>query len=279
MDNLIAVDEEGTNVVLILYFSIGLLSLILIVATIVTVTVCNRMRRRNKSLTRYTNTINYVAWSCLGLFSQPCIICTCVMLFFIHREIQEYEMISKYSAVRHDSNSLPDRYSAIKKRDSNRKQPILPPAHLAADYLTPTMTKTTGSESIENPETNSDTISNHEEEVRMDESKDLDSEFEPKEEKKAKTTSVKESDENPYQSLIVASKANATTITIDGYVKIIRSRVGSLEGQESLAPKPPPIPPKPEPDCSLKSSIPQLSLASDLSPMTENMYANRSGTL
>ncbi len=196
------------------------------------------------------------------------------MPFFIHREIQEYELISKYSAVRHDSNSLPDRYSAIKKRDSNRKQPILPPAHLAADYLTPTMTKTTGS--IENPETDSDTISNHEEEVKIDESKDLDSE--PKEEK-AKATCEKESDENPYQSLIVASKANATTITIDGYVKIVRSRVGSLEGQESPAPKPPPIPPKSEPDYSLKSSIPQLSLASDLPPMIKNMYANRSGTL
>ena len=196
------------------------------------------------------------------------------MSFLICREIQEYEMISKYSAVRHDSNSLPERYSAIKKRDSNRKQPILPPPHLAADYLTPTMTKTTGS--FENPETNSDTKTDQEEKVNTDESKGLDSEA--KEETKIKETCNKDSDENPYQSLIVPM-ANATSVTIDGYVKIIRSRVGSLEGQETPAPKTPPIPPKPEPDYSLKSSIPQLSLASELPPMSENMYASRSGTL
>lgn len=182
-------------------------------------------------------------------------------------------MTSKYSAVRHDTGSLPDRYSAIKKRDSNRKQPILPPAHLAADYLTPTMTKASGS-----------TEANHEEKreedsetIKMDESNnDLDSKC--KEETKTKETHDKDSDENPYQSLIV-SKADSNTITIDGYVKIIRSRAGSLERQEAPVPKPPPIPPKPDPDCSLKSSILRLSLASDLQPMSENMYVKRSGTL
>ena len=177
-------------------------------------------------------------------------------------------MISKYSAVRHDTGSLPDRYSAIKKRDSNRKQPLYPPAHLAADYLTPTVTKLKTAGSIKEKE--------NEENVKTDESKELDSEH--KEETKTKETYDKDSEENPYQSLIV-SKADTNTITIDGYVKVVRSSVSSLEEKETQPPKSPPIPPKPEPDYSLKSSIPQLSLASDLPPRSENMYANRSGTL
>ena len=184
----------------------------------------------------------------------------------IHREIQEYEMISKYSAVRHDTGSLPDRYSAIKKRDSNRKQPLYPPPHLAADYLTPTVTKTAGSTEEKGTE----------EKVKTDEIKDLGSEH--KEETKTKETYDKDSEENPYQSLIV-SKVDTNTVTIDGYVKVIRSSVGSLEEKETEPPKPPPIPLKTEPDYSLKSSIPQLSLASDLPLRSENMYANRSGTL
>ena len=175
-------------------------------------------------------------------------------------------MISKYSAVRHDTGSLPDRYSAIKKRDSSRKQPLYPPALLAADYLTPTVTKLKTAGSTEEK--------GNEENVKTDESKDLDSEHK----QETKETYDKDSEENPYQSLIV-SRADTNTITIDGYVKVVRSSVSSLEEKGTQPPKPPPIPPKPEPDYSLKSSIPQLSLASDLPPRSENMYANRSGTL
>ena len=38
---------------LLLNFAIGLLFLILIVVTILAITICNRMRKQNKSLTRY----------------------------------------------------------------------------------------------------------------------------------------------------------------------------------------------------------------------------------
>ena len=176
-------------------------------------------------------------------------------------------MITKYSAVRHDTGSLPDRYLAIKKRDSNRKQPLYPPAHLAADYLTPTMTKTT--EPIKEKKADS------EEKAKMDEGKNTDSE--DKEKTKTNEPCDKNSEENPYQSLIV-SRTDKTTLTPDGYVKIIRSRVGSLE-EETLPPNLTPVPPpKPEPDYSLKSLTPQLSLASNLPTKSENLYESRSGT-
>ena len=185
----------------------------------------------------------------------------------IHREIQEYEMTSKYSAVRHDTGSLPDRYLAIKKRDSNRKQPLYPPTYLAADYLTPSTTKTTAGP-----------IEEKNKEVKTDESKDVYSEDEEK--TITNKTSDKDSEENPYQSLIV-TRADSTRLTPDGYVKVVRSRMGSLD-EEAPPPKLPPVlgPPKSEPDYSLKSLIPQLSLASDpVPPMSENMYVSRSGTL
>ena len=165
-----------------------------------------------------------------------------IIIEFTHREVQEYEMTSKYSATRHESGSLPERYLAIKKRDSNRKQPLYPPAYLASDYLTPTKTKTEGSTE------------------------------EKKDEDKAVTDESKDSNENPYQSLI-QSRPDTTT---DGYIKISRSGVISLEEE---APPPLPVPSMSEPAHPLKSSIPQLSLASDFPPRSGNVYESRSGTL
>ena len=160
-------------------------------------------------------------------------------------------MTSKYSATRHDSASLPERYSAIKKRDSNRKQPLYPPAQLVSDYLTPTATKTAGS-------------------MATEEEKKVDSED------KAKINKSKDSDENPYQSLILSQP----TVTPDGYIKVVRTRLSSLEEETPQPPLVPPAPPKCEPKYSLKSSIPQLSLADNIPPRDENIFhGNRSGTL
>ena len=158
-------------------------------------------------------------------------------------------MTSKYSATRHDSASLPERYSAIKKRDSSRKQPLYPPAQLVSDYLTPTATKTAGS-------------------MATEEEKKVDSED------KAKINESKDSDENPYQSLILSQPI----VTPDGYVKVVRSKLNLMEEETTPPPPPPvlPIPPKSEPMYSLKSSIPQLSLVDEDIILFQG---NRCGTL
>ena len=109
----------------------------------------------------------------------------------MYRELAEFEMTSKYNA-RRDSS---DRYLAIKKRDSNRKQPLYPPAQ-ADDYLTPislitpteerTRTEMTRDilepkDSEEKTETEID-ILEHIIEERSDSETEIDTVIEPKEE-------------------------------------------------------------------------------------------------
>ena len=57
-----------------------------------------------------------------------------------YRELQEFEMTSKYNARHGSSTVTQERYSAVKKCDSNRKQPIYPPIQ-ADDYISPVTTQ------------------------------------------------------------------------------------------------------------------------------------------
>lgn len=127
-------------------------------------------------------------------------------------------MTSKYNARRGCITATQERYSAIKKQDSNKKQPIYPPIQ-ADDYISPLTTK---------PVT-----------VPAD-----------KEETTTKETNTSD-EENPYQSLIVSKPG--IILTQDGYVKLTHSVSFSLlEGTP-----PPSTPPEAEPG-SPKSTTPQL---------------------
>lgn len=163
------------------------------------------------------------------------------------RELREFEMTSKYNARHGSSATSLERYAAVKKRDSNRKQPLYPPVQ-ADDYLSPVHV-TTQAASAEQKENNTA------EEVNDTEN--------------SKTTNSKE-DENPYQSLI-GLKPEPTSA--DGYVKVIRPSV-SFSGLEDTPP--PPIPPKPELSPQM-STTPQLACNSP--QKSENIYSNSPHTL
>ena len=57
-----------------------------------------------------------------------------------YRELQEFEMTSKYNARRCSSTPTQGRYSAVKKCDSNKKQPIYPSVQ-AENYVSPITTQ------------------------------------------------------------------------------------------------------------------------------------------
>ena len=134
-----------------------------------------------------------------------------------YRELQEFEMTSKYNA-RHGSSAVTlERYSAIKKHDSNRKQPIYPPVQ-AGDYISPVTT-----EAVTVP---ADQEGNSDKEINTSD------------------------EENAYQSLILPLPG--VTLVQDGYIKLTRSiSLSLLEGTP-----PPSMPPKAESaeSGSLKSS-------------------------
>lgn len=156
-----------------------------------------------------------------------------------YRELQEFEMTSKYNA-RHGSSTVTrERYSVIKKHDSNRKQPIYPPVQ-ASNYINPVATQTVT--------------------VPADQKGNAD---------KGTDTS---DEENAYQSLIMTLPGIA--MAQDGYVKLTRSvSLSLLEGT------PPPSMPPPAESGSLRSTTPQLICDLTMLEKTENVYSRNPNTL
>ena len=157
-----------------------------------------------------------------------------------YRELQEFEMTSKYNA-RHGSSTVTQgRYLAIKKQDSNRKQPIYPPIQ-AADYMRPVVTEAVT--------------------VSVDQKGNT---------AEKETNTVDE--ENAYQSLIFQQPG--VTLAQDGYVKVRHSVSFSLvEGTP-----PPSMPPTAVPGSS-KSTTPQLTCNLAMLQKTENVYGRNPNTL
>ena len=209
----------------------------------------------------------------------------------MYRELAEYEMTCKYNA-RRDSS---DRYLAIKKRDSNRKQPLYPPPQ-ADDYLTPVSLKVPqtvpGTQEIKTDESEiykldkqgvkeeelelaTDWVS--EQGIKVEES-ELNSPTEQGRRREelipitpalgeldmdaVNTTVLK--DERPYQPLIAQNLD--TTFSPDGYVKWTHSH--SISVIDRGTPPPPPLPPKPEIVSTLDLAMPMTA------SIPENTYGN-----
>lgn len=152
-------------------------------------------------------------------------------------------MTAKYGAAH--STIMREQYYAVRKRHSDRKQPLYPPNKQPADYLTPTVTKveSAGDEEKSRDQTNKD----------------------------EKRTN-KDDKENPYQSLILTKQPDQATVQ-DGYVKLTSSCILLEETS------PPPVPlVKPDPVCTLATSLPKLESSFQQSS-SENIHSSNANNI